>query len=134
MTKLRPYALFFIATCAAPTWAAGSNVYKCGSTYSQTPCDGAVAVRVDDTRSKEQKSQSDAAIVQQGKTANAMEKARLKEEARAIAQSQSSLPATKPNSKAKANSGTSTAPKGGKSDKKDSEFFIAKEAAPAKKK
>ena len=134
MTKLRLFALFFIATCAVSAWAAGSNVYKCGSTYSQTPCDGAVPVRVDDTRSKEQKSQSDADIVQQGKTANAMEKARLKEEARAIAQSQSSQTAPKPNSKVKSGSSVSAASKGGKPEKKEAEFFIAKEAAPAKKK
>lgn len=137
MTKLRLFALFFIATTAGSTWAKGPNVYKCGSTYSQTPCDGAIAVQVDDARSKEQKSQSEAATVQQGKTANAMEKARLKEEAQAIAQSKSTLPSSKTAAKAppKPKADTdATAPKESKGKKKESEFFIAKEATAAKKK
>lgn len=138
MTKLRLFALFFIATWAGSTWAAGPNVYKCGSTYSQTPCDGAVAVHVDDARSKEQKSQSDAAIKQQGKTANAMEKARLKEEAQAIAQSKppksTQKPAAKTPPQPTTDSNTAGTTKDSKGKKKESEFFTAKEAAPAKKK
>jgi hypothetical protein len=137
MTKLQQVALFFVAIWAGSTWAAGSNVYKCGSTYSQTPCEGAVAVQVDDSRSKEQKSQSDAAIVQQGKAANAMEKARLKEEAQAIAQSKPAKPVTKPAAKAPSSAKGNTdvlAPKDSKAKKKESEFFTAKEATPTKKK
>lgn len=141
MTKLRLFALFFIAAWAGSTWATGTNVYKCGSTYSQTPCDGAVAVQVDDTRSKEQKSQSDAAIVKQSKTANAMEKARLKEEAQSIAQGKPAKPVTKtaaevPSkapSKSKADTDVLSAKKS-KGKKKEPEFFTAKDATPAKKK
>ena len=134
MTKLRLFALFFIAACAVPAWAAGSNVYKCGSTYSQTPCDGAVSVRVDDARSKEQKLESDAAIVQQGKTANAMERARLKEEARAIAQNKPAKLSVKAQSAPQADTGTAASSKGSISKKKESEFFTAKEATPGNKK
>ena len=138
MTNLRLFALFFIATCACSTWAAGSNVYKCGSTYSQTPCDGAVAVRVDDARSKEQKSQSDAAILQQGKTANAMEKSRLKEEAEAVAPSKpvksTEKAAANAQSKAKAEADTDATHRNSKRKKKESEFFTAKQFSPAKKK
>ncbi len=138
MLNLRLFALFFIAAWASATWATGSNVYKCGSTYSQTPCDGAVAVNVNDSRSKEQKSQSDAAIVQQAKAANAMEKARLKEEAQTIAKNRPTKPATKPANKAqskpKDETGVTGATKNSKDKKKESEFFTAKEASPAKKK
>lgn len=137
MTKLRLFALFFIATWVGFTWAAGSNVYKCGSTYSQTPCDGAVAVQVDDARSKEQKLQSDAATVQQGKTANAMEKARLKQEAQAAAQSKPTKPSTKAAAKAPSKPQADTgvlASKNSKGKKKEPEFFTAKEATPDKKK
>lgn len=136
MTKLRLFALFFIAACAGPTWATGSNVYKCGSTYSQTPCDGAVSVRVDDARSKEQKLQSDASVVQQGKAANAMEKTRLREEAQAIAQSKPAKSTEKLSAKAqsKADTDMTGTLKNRKGRKKESEFFTAKEANPNKKK
>lgn len=137
MTKLRLFALFFIAAWAESTWATGTNVYKCGSTYSQTPCDGAVAVQVNDARSKEQKSQSDAATVQQNKTANAMEKARLKDEAQAIAQGKPAKPSTKTAAKAPSKplaDSNVLSPKNHKGKKKESEFFTAKESTPAKKK
>ena len=137
MTKLPLLALFLIAAWAGSTWATGTNVYKCGSTYSQTPCDGAAAVQVNDARSKEQKSQSDAATVQQSKTANAMEKARLKEEAQAIAQVKPAKPSTKTAAKAPSKpiaDSNVLAPKNHKGKKKESEFFTAKEATPAKKK
>ena len=138
MIKLRLFALFFIAAWAGSTWAIGTNVYKCGSTYSQTPCEGAVAVQVNDARSKEQKSQSDAAIVQQGKVANAMEKARLKEEAQARTQSKPQKSTAKPASKAptepKNDTLTAGTAKKSKGKKKEPEFFTAKEAAPEKKK
>ena len=98
------------------------------------PCDGAVSVRVDDARSKEQKSESDAAIVQQGKTANAMERARLKEEARAIAQNKPAKLSVKAQSAPQADTGTTASSKGSVSKKKESEFFTAKEATPGNKK
>lgn len=137
MMNSKRFALFFIAAWAGSTWAAGSNVYKCGSTYSQTPCDGAVMVPVDDARSKAQKIQADAATVQQGKTANAMEKARLKEEARALAQGKPAKPSPKTAAQAPSKPKADTnvlAPKSNKGKKKEPEFFTAQDAAPAKKK
>lgn len=138
MTKLRLFALFLIAAPAYSAWATGSNVYKCGSTYSQTPCEGAVAVHVDDARSTAQKTQSDAAIVQQGKTANAMEKARLKEEAQALSQNKAPNPKMKPvaplQTKAENNTRVQEPAQKGKRKMKEPEFFTAKETPPAKKK
>ena len=134
MTKLRICALFFIAAWAVNTWAAGTNVYKCGSTYSQTPCEGAVAMQVDDARSKEQKSQSEASTVRQGKTANTMEKTRLKEEAQAIAQSKRTKSSEKSTAKTKADADSTGASKNSKSKNKEPELFLAKESPPSKKK
>lgn len=85
MNKLKLIALFFIATRTGVSWASGPIVYKCGSSYSQTPCEGAVSVPVDDARTPVQKSQADAEVAQQRLKGNAMEKARLQEEARALA-------------------------------------------------
>ena len=137
MMKFKLFTLFFIATCAGYTWATDSNIYKCGTTYSQTPCAGAVAVQVQDARTKEQKLQSDAAIMQQGKAANAMEKARLTEEAQARVQNKPAKPATTKAAKAQSKSKTNAdalALKHRKGGKKENEFFTAKEATPTEKK
>ena len=80
MNKLPIFALILIAGWAINTWATGTNVYKCGATYSQTPCERAIPVRVDDDRSPDQKKQSDVSTQQQARTANALEKTRVKEE------------------------------------------------------
>jgi hypothetical protein len=76
-----PIALFLIALCVVSTWANGQNVYRCGNAYSQKPCTDGVAVDVQDTRTPEQKAQSDALTKRDLAAANAMENARLKEEA-----------------------------------------------------
>jgi hypothetical protein len=62
--------------------AAAQNVYRCGDSYSQKPCPGGALVPTDDARSAAQKAQTREAAQRDGKTADAMEKARLKEEAK----------------------------------------------------
>lgn len=61
--------------------AAAQTVYRCGSSYSQQPCTGGKVVDADDTRSSSQKLQTDQAVRRDAKAAEALEKARLKEEA-----------------------------------------------------
>jgi hypothetical protein len=78
-------AMFFIAACALSTGVAAKNVYKCGDTYAQTPCPDAVTLEANDARSKAQKTQSENAIKRDTAAANAMEKARLQDEALAAA-------------------------------------------------
>jgi hypothetical protein len=144
MTKLRLFALFFIATWADFTWASGPIVYKCGSSYSQIPCEGAVAVKVDDDRSRAQKSQSDADVAQQRKAANAMEKNRLQDEAQALADNeakpkpkQKTAAKAKQDDEVKPQSVVLKAPGGSKTSKQkntEPEFFTAKETVDLKKK
>jgi hypothetical protein len=74
-------ATFFIAIGAISTGVAGQNVFRCGNAYSQKPCADGVTVDVQDTRTPEQKAESDALIKRDSEAANSMEKARLKEEA-----------------------------------------------------
>jgi len=76
--------LIFMAVCAlgAVQPAAAQNVYRCGDTYSQRPCAGGTLVPTDDARSDAQRAEARAAAQRNGKTADAMEKARLKEEAK----------------------------------------------------
>ena len=70
---------------AASGWiapAAAQNIYRCGNSYSQQPCPGGKVVPTDDARSASQSSQTSAASERDAKAADAMEKARLKEEAK----------------------------------------------------
>ena len=73
-------ALALLAGAALPAGAQG--VYRCGDSYSQQPCPGGKRVEVDDARSAVQKSQTDRAVQRDAKAADAMERARLKEEGR----------------------------------------------------
>jgi hypothetical protein len=77
------FALIFIAAAALSTGSMAQNVYKCGATYSQIPCEGSVALNMADRRSKEQQLQSGKVVEQDAKTAAAMEKVRRQEEAKA---------------------------------------------------
>lgn len=79
--RLLPVAIVLIAIYAISTRAEAQNVYRCGSSYSQAPCPDGVRVDVQDSRTAEQKAQTDAAVRRDAKTADAMERARLKEEA-----------------------------------------------------
>lgn len=78
-------AIFLIATCCFSTWALAQNAYKCGDTYNQTPCPGAVAIDATDKRSSEQKTQADDATRRNSEAARAMEKARLEQEKKDLA-------------------------------------------------
>lgn len=77
-------AILFIASCAISTGSTGQKVYRCGNEYSQIPCADSITINVDDSRSKAQKIESDTATQQQTIRAAAMEKERLKDEARLI--------------------------------------------------
>jgi hypothetical protein len=77
-------ALVVLAAAAALAPAAAQSVYRCGDSYSQKPCPGGTLVPTDDARSASQRAQTSAAAQRDAKTANAMEKARLKEEAKPV--------------------------------------------------
>lgn len=70
------------ATWLAP--AAGQGIYRCGDTYTQQPCPGGSVVQASDPRSASQRSQTSQAARRDAKLADAMEKARLKEEAKPV--------------------------------------------------
>lgn len=61
---------------------AAQTVYRCGNSYSESPCPQGTAVDVSDPRSAAQKRDSDTAAQRNARAADAMERARLKEEAR----------------------------------------------------
>ena len=65
--------------------AGAQEIYRCGDSYSQKPCPGGggKVVQVEDERSASQRSQTTQAAQRDAKAADAMEKARLVEEAKA---------------------------------------------------
>lgn len=113
-------AMLFIAIYSESTRASSQNVYRCGSNYSQEPCVDGVEVKVQDARSPAQRAESEAAAHRQASTANAMEKARLKEEAQLRATSAK----TQARSKDKKNSAAK--PNKVHTKKKEPEYFTAR--------
>lgn len=80
MRRLTPLAIILIAICSFLTRAEAQNAYRCGNSYSQTPCPGGVPVDADDSRSRAQKAQSESAIKRDVRTADSMEKTRQQQE------------------------------------------------------
>jgi hypothetical protein len=85
MNKTLLNAIIFIAISAIYTGASAQQVYKCGKSYSQIPCPGAVAIDTRDARSKSQKRQSQKVIARDTELAKDMEETRQKEDAMALA-------------------------------------------------
>lgn len=82
--KATVFAIFLIAAGVAAERAGAQNVYKCEGGYNQQPCPGGKALPVDDARSEAQKKQAGAAAVRDARLADAMEKERLKQEAKPV--------------------------------------------------
>ncbi len=70
------FGLLFLA----PMVLHAQPIFRCGNTYSQTPCPGALSIAADDRRSAEQKAQTDAAGAQAARQADHMEHERLARE------------------------------------------------------
>jgi len=80
-TMNRKLAILLAMSAFAAT-AAAQDIYRCGDSYSQKPCPGGRLVETEDARSAKQASESRLASQRDAKVADAMEKARLKEEAK----------------------------------------------------
>jgi hypothetical protein len=120
----RNLAAFILATAAAGALPAGAQeIYRCGDSYSQKPCPGGALVQAQDARSASQRVQTSQAAQRDAKAARALEKARLKEEAKPVA---AYIPA--PKAEAEADEKNAGARKPGKARKP--EYFTA--AAPRK--
>ena len=73
--------LLLIAISPYSHWAKAEKVYKCGSTYSQTPCPGSTTLELDDTRDPAEKKRMDAQTRRNADLARDMEQSRLASEA-----------------------------------------------------
>lgn len=67
-----------LACCAV---AEAETVYRCGNSYSQTPCPGGSTVDAADKRTPEQRKAHEASVKQEKRAGDSLEKTRLKEEA-----------------------------------------------------
>jgi hypothetical protein len=79
---------------ALSTSATAQKGYKCGDSYSQTPCPGAVRIETADPRTNAQKKQTDSAAIRDAKSAETLQKARLQQEGKDLAaNSSAAMPA-----------------------------------------
>jgi hypothetical protein len=119
-------AIFLIAVCALSTGAGAQNTYKCGSSYSQLPCAGGVVIDTADRRTLGQKTQADMATDRNARTADQMEKARLKQEKIDI---EASMTPWSPANTETVNTPETTQ---AKKKKKEPEYFVAQAAGEKK--
>ena len=76
----RKLALFALSALVLALPAAAQGIYRCGNSYSHQPCPNGSEVQAPPAPSAEEQARSREGARQDAKTANAMEKARLKEE------------------------------------------------------
>ncbi|MBX9872442.1 MAG: hypothetical protein K2X75_10630 [Burkholderiaceae bacterium] len=78
--KTLPHLLAATALACCATVPA-QTVYRCGNSYSQTPCPGGSAVDATDRRTPEQRKAHEASVREEKRAGDTLEKTRLKEEA-----------------------------------------------------
>ncbi|NDP38148.1 MAG: hypothetical protein GZ093_05275 [Rhodoferax sp.] len=127
-------ATISIATLALSTGAGAQNVYKCGNTYSHMACPDGEVIDATDQRSSAQKYQTDQAVGRDARLADAMQKARLKQEKKDLAaNTPSKKPLDKPVS-ARTPNKVSTLPAKLRNKEKEPEYFVAQRPGDKKKK
>jgi len=77
--------VFVFSTAALSAYAA---VYRCGTTYQDTPCAGGSTIQAEDPRSPQQKAEAARVIQQDAATAEALRKQRIQQEAEQAKQQQ----------------------------------------------
>ncbi len=118
------FAIIMIAVYALETGVRAQNVYKCGSSYSQTPCADGQSLTFDDSRDAAQKRQTDQATRRTAKLANQLEKERMALEKQVLRARPVSVVKVDPVVAVSA-SGTTLTPKRVKTGHKKPQFFVA---------
>ena len=78
------FTIIIVANYVIPTWANAQTLYRCGNTYSQTPCDNGKTIDVTDSRTAAQQKQAAAATSNRVAEAGVLEKERLAREKRVL--------------------------------------------------
>lgn len=117
---------FLIAASAYSISSRAENVYKCGASYSATPCPGGSLLELNDKRDPAQRQQTQEAARQDAQQANVLEKERLAQEKAAMKPAPHSMrsPNAKPSGKS-ASVITQITPKRLKKPGKKPDAFIA---------
>ena len=124
-------ALFFIAATSISTGLMAQTVYRCGDTYSQTPCAGGNPVDTRDTRTRSQQMQTESNAQRDARAAKSLETSRKKEEDSQLKTQRSTQEKSK--EKTQTNMGSAASGSGSGVHKKDS-YFTARSSDDAKKK
>ena len=101
MPHLPLTAALSCALAALSSLATAQVSYKCGNSYSQTPCPDAVVLDKTDQRTSAQRAQADLATQRDARLAKTMEKARLQQEAKDLAANTPATKASRPASASK---------------------------------
>ncbi|WP_342616454.1 hypothetical protein [Rhodoferax sp. GW822-FHT02A01] len=123
--------LVLLATAAFAAGAGAQTVYRCGNSYSQTPCTGATEVPVDDSRTEAQRIAAKEGLARDKALGKEMEASRRKDEAQALARDKAALAAhakqaakqKMENKKAEEKQKAASKKSGGKAKSKDHEVF-----------
>ena len=94
MKKLCLPVLFLIAGVAFTWRVQAQSIYRCGNTYSQLPCPGALPLDLSDARQPAQKAQTQEAALTDARLAKTMEQERVAEEKRQLAANQANSSGT----------------------------------------
>lgn len=103
-------AMALAAACLQAAPLDAQTVYRCANSYSDTPCQGAIPIAVDDRRSPAQKAQTDAATARAAASADRMEHERLARERAATGAARPQRP-DRPSAARSANNRAKAAPK-----------------------
>ena len=101
-------AILVTGACAMGA-AQTKTIYRCGTTYSDTPCEQAITLPTADPRTPAQKAQTDQANTSAANLAGKLEKARRADEAAAIQRTRAQALAQARSAKAAAKSQAKTA-------------------------
>lgn len=91
MKSFKPLVPTALALLLATGAVGAQNVYRCGNSYSQSPCANAVAVQADDPRTEAQRDAAREGLAHDKALAREMEATRRKDEAQALALDKAAL-------------------------------------------
>jgi len=86
-----PALALLCASLAPQAW--GQQVYRCGNSYSQSPCAGGVTVNADDSRTDAQRAAAKEGLARDKALGKEMETSRRKDEAEALARDKAAFAA-----------------------------------------
>jgi hypothetical protein len=139
MKSFKHLVLTTAAALSVSQGASAQQVYRCGNSYSQTPCAGAVAVSTDDARTDVQRAEARQALSSDKALAKELETRRHQEESLALAREKAlaslAVAHKKPEGKKTTEAKATKKPGGLRTVKvKEPEFFTATDGAVSAKK